>query len=91
MFKRGNSWTSDFWYKGERYIKSYGPVSKTVAKEKDGLFRADVAAGKYKKIKQDPPFTQALDEHLKKSKVENQASTYKRNLLSAKYLKAHFW
>jgi len=90
MFKRGNSWTSDFWYKGERHIKSHGPVSKTVAKEKDGSFRAEVASGKYKKSKNDPSFSKALDEQLKKSKAENQASSYKRNLLSAKHLKEHY-
>jgi len=90
MYKRNNSWVSDFWYRGERYIKSHGPVSKTVAKEKDGSFRAEVASGEYVKEKNNPPFDKAIDEYLKKSKAENQPSTYKRNLLSARYLKDHF-
>ena len=90
MYKRNDSWYSDFWYRGERYIKSHGPVSKTVAKEKDRTLRAQVAAGTYLKNKDNPPFTQALEEHLKKSEAENEASSYKRNLLSAKHLKAHF-
>ncbi len=33
MFKRGDSWYSDFWYKGEHYTESHGPVSKTIARE----------------------------------------------------------
>lgn len=90
MYKRKHKWYSDFWYKGERYTKSHGPVSKTVAKENDRLFRADVAAGRYKKNSEDPFFEEALAEHLKKSKAENQESTYKRNVLHAEYLKDHF-
>jgi len=90
MYKRKNNWYSDFWYKGERYIKSHGPVSKTVAKEKDRGLRADVAAGSYTKKKNDPPFDQALEEQVKKSAAENEESSYKRNLISAKHLRSHF-
>jgi len=90
MYKRGESWYSDFWYRGERYTDSHGPVSKTTAKEKDGIFRADVAAGRYKKKKQNPTFSMAIDEHLKKSKAENQPSTYSRYVSNANYLKSHF-
>lgn len=90
MYKRNESWYSDFWYEGERYIKSHGPVSKTVAKEKDRDLKADVAAGRHKKKKDNPTFTKAIDEHLKKSAAENEDSSYKRNLSSASHLKAHF-
>ena len=90
MYKRHKNWYSDFWYQGKRYVKSHGPVSKTVAKEKDWTLRAEVAAGTYLKKKNNPPFTQALEEHLKKSEAENEASSHKRNLLSAKHLKTHF-
>ena len=90
MYRRHNNWYSDFWYKGERYVKSHGPVSKTIGKEKDRAFRAEVAAGTYKKKKNDPPFNQALEEQLKKSQAENEISSYKRNLRSARYLKVHF-
>ena len=78
MYKRGESWYSDFWYRGERYAKTHGPVSKTVAKEKDNLFRADVAAGNYIKKKMDPPFDVAIEEHLKKCEAENHPSTLRR-------------
>jgi integrase len=90
MYKRGDAWYSDFWYKGERYKESHGPVSKTIGKEKDRALRTDVASGKYTKKQNDPAFSTAIEEHLKKSKAENQPSTYKRNLLSAEYLKEHF-
>lgn len=90
MYKRGGSWYSDFWYKGERYSESHGPVSKTVAKEKDMAFRSQVAGGAYKKIKNDPPLDLALDEYLKKKKDEITQGSYKRYVLSAKYLKDHY-
>jgi len=90
MYKRGDSWYSDFYFKGERYTESHGPVSKTVAKEKNRALRAKVASGDYIKAKNNPKFFEAIDEHLKKSKAENQDSTYERNLISASYLKDHF-
>lgn len=90
MYERNGRWVSDFWYEGRRYKKSHGPVNKTVAKEKDRLFRAEVASGDYQKKTDNPIFTKVLDEHLKKSAAENQSSSYKRNLLSAGHLKEHF-
>jgi len=90
MYQRKSKWYSDFWYKGERYVKSHGPVSKTVANEKDTIMRAQVAAGTYTRKQDNPSFEKAIDEHLKKSKAENQLSSYTRNVLSAKHLKAHF-
>lgn len=33
VYKRGNSWYLDFYYKGQRYTECIGAVSKTVAKE----------------------------------------------------------
>lgn len=51
MYKRGNSWYSDFWNKGARYFGSHGSVSKTTVKEKNQKIRADVASGEYVKLK----------------------------------------
>ena len=90
MYKRGDSWYSDFWYGGERYTEGHGPVSKTAAKEKDRKMRSEVADGTYIKNKNNPTFSESVDEHLKKSMAENQLSSYQRNTLSAKYLKAFF-
>lgn len=90
MFKRGDSWYSDFVYKGERYTKSHGKVSKTLAKEKDRDFRADVAAGRYQAAKNNPAFTKAMDEYLEGVAAKNQPRTYRRYKEIAKYLKEHF-
>jgi len=90
MYKRSNSWYSDFFYKGERYAKSHGPVSKTIAKEKDREFRVQVASGTNKKKKNNPTFKQAIEERLKKSEAQNQESSYRRYVHSAKYLKNHY-
>lgn len=90
MFKRNDRWWSDFWYKGERYQESHGPVSKTIAKEMDRKLRTLVASGEYIKSKNNPPFDQAIQEHLKKAQAENQPSTYKRYCSLADHLKGHF-
>lgn len=65
MYKRGNSWYSDFWFENERYTKSHGPVSKTVAKEKDKIFYNDVISGRYAKNQKNPEFEKAVDDFLK--------------------------
>ena len=90
MYKRGKSWYSDFYYKGERYTQCHGPVSKTVAKEREHALRAAVASGEYAKQKNNSTFNDALDEYLKASMATNQPSTYTRNIASTKYLKPHF-
>lgn len=90
MYKRGDSWYSDFWHEGERYSKSHGQVSKTVAKEKDGKFLNDVKSGRYAKNQRDPAFDKALDDHLKWSKKNNKPGTYLANSCRAKHLKAFF-
>ena len=90
MYKRGDSFYSDFWFQGERYTKSHGDVSKTVAKEKDGKFSNDVKSGRYAKNQKDPTFDKALDDHLKWSKKNNKPGTYLTNTYRANHLKAFF-
>jgi integrase len=90
MYKRGNAWYSDFWYEGERYTKSHGAVSKSIAKEKDIKFYNEVASGEYTKNQKDPPFDKAIDDHLKWSKKNNKPKTYLANTFRAKHLKAFF-
>ncbi|MDZ7699497.1 MAG: hypothetical protein U5R49_22020 [Deltaproteobacteria bacterium] len=87
MFKRTGRWYSDFWHDGRRYTKSHGPVSKTIASEKDRKFRTDVASGEYRRKMDNPIFSEAMKEHLKKSKTK---SSYKRNVLSAGHLNGFF-
>ena len=45
--KRGNSFESKVMYQGKIYYKSHGPVSRTVAKEKDAQFKAGLYDGSY--------------------------------------------
>jgi len=90
MYKRGSSWYSDFWYKGERHKKSHGSVNKTVATEKDRSFRTQVASGEYVCIKNDPPFNRAMTEHLDKCRAINQESTYTAYEISSRFLIDHF-
>jgi hypothetical protein len=40
--KRGNAFESRVMYQGKTYYKSHGPVSRTVAKEKDAQFKASL-------------------------------------------------
>jgi integrase len=90
MYRRGDSWYSDFWFEGERYTKSHGAVSKTIAKEKDAKFLRDVKSGEYAKNQRDPAFDKALDDHLKWSEKNNKPRTYLANTFRAKHLKGFF-
>lgn len=90
MYKRKRSWYSDFWYKGERYKRSHGPVNKTVAKERDRKFRTEVASGDYVRSENDPTFDKAMAAHLKRCKTVNQESTYRAYELNSRSLLNHF-
>src|SRR5262245_18900011 len=45
LFKRGDSWVLDFFYRGERYTENLGPISRTVAQERRDKRKGDIAAG----------------------------------------------
>jgi integrase len=90
MYQRNGSWSSDFWYQGQRFTKSHGPVNKTVAKEKDRKFRSEVASGSYQKQKNDLPFDKAVLDHLKRSHQNNASSSYRRNQSIAEHLEGHY-
>src|SRR5262245_4025527 len=42
IYLRGKSWYYDFVHKGQRYTGSFGPVSRTVAKEEEARKKAEV-------------------------------------------------
>jgi integrase len=90
MYKRRDSWYSDFVYQGQRYVKSWGPVSKTVAKEKDRKLRTEVAEGKFQRRGENPPFPKLMDRYLEWSQVNKRPGSYQRDLASTKHLKAAF-
>src|SRR5260221_10269109 len=46
IYQRGKSWYYDFVHKGQRYIGSFGKVSRTVAKEELARKKAEVIEGK---------------------------------------------
>ena len=90
MYQRGNSWYSVIVWKGIRYKKSWGDISKSKAKEKDEKFKSDIRDGNFKTQKQNPRFDTALEEYLKKVKTECEQSTYESYCHSAARLKAFF-
>src|SRR5262249_49647155 len=45
LYKRGDSWILDFYFRGERYTETLGPMSRTAAQEKRDKRRGDIAAG----------------------------------------------
>ena len=90
MYKRGNCWYSDFVYKGERHVKSLGPVSKSTAKDEDRRFRTEVADGKYAKKKTDITFDRLAEIYLDWSEVNKRPRSYDRDQTSLKHLMPHF-
>jgi integrase len=90
MYKRGERWYSDFLFEGERFTKSHGKISKSVAERKDKQFYNEVASGGYAKKMNDPRFNVALKSHLKWSKQNNRPGTYRANTNRAKHLKTFF-
>ena len=45
LYRRGNSYVADFYFRGQRYTENLGPVNRTVAKEIRDKRKNDVAAG----------------------------------------------
>ncbi|MCD4727787.1 MAG: site-specific integrase, partial [Pirellulales bacterium] len=95
MYKRNESWYSDFRHKGERYVENHSCISEKEAEEKDFLMRISVKNGTFIKatddpLGTDPTFRDAMKDYLNWSKENNQESTYERNLISASHLLEHF-
>jgi integrase len=45
LYKRGDSWVIDFYFRGLRYTETLGQMSKTAAQEKRDKRRGDISAG----------------------------------------------
>jgi len=88
MYRRGKAWYSDFWYKGQRYIQSWGAISKTGAKEKDEKFKTEVREGKYQKKRDNPVFEVLIDEFL--NMYSSNKKSYKADMARAKQLLRFF-
>ena len=90
MYKRSDSWYSDFWYKGKRYQKSWGPMSKTVAKEKERKYKTEIAEGKHQQKARPIIFETFAEKYLEYARTNKKPSAARRNESSMGVLKPHF-
>jgi integrase len=90
MFHRGNSWYSDFWHDGKRYAKSWGAITKTVAKEKDRKFRTEVLEGKHASKSKRVTFETFAKKYLEYAGLNKKPKSAKRNEVSINMLMSHF-
>ncbi len=90
MYRRGNSWYSDFWYNGGRYTKAHGEVSKTFAKEEDRKFRTEVKEGKHQQKAKRILFETFAEKYLEHAKVNKKPNSSRRNGESITMLTPHF-
>jgi len=90
MYKRGKSWYSDLVHKGERYTKSHGRISKSVAKEKDEKFKTEVREGKHQQKSKRIRIEVFADIYLEYAKTNKKPSAARRNESSINMLKPYF-
>ena len=90
MYKRGKSWHSDFVLRGRRYRKSWGPISKTVAKEKEEKFRTKILEGKYSQKAKRILFETFSEKYIENAKLNKKPSSARRNESSINMLMPHF-
>ncbi len=90
MFKRGDQWYSDFWHGGKRYKKSWGAISKTIAKEKDRQFRTEVAEGRHEVKAKRILFETFSTIYLEAAKMNKKPKSATRNDVSINMLKPFF-
>jgi len=90
MYQRGDIWTSDFWCNGDRYKKSWGAISKTVAKEKDRKFRTEVLEGKHNLKSKKVLFETFIEKYLEFARLNKKPKSAKRNEVSINMLMPHF-
>ena len=90
MYKRGNSWYSDFVLRGQRYKKSWGSISKTVAKEKEEQMRTKILEGKYKQKGKKMYFETFAMKYIENARLNKKPGSARRNETSIKMLMPHF-
>ena len=92
LYKRGNSWMIEFFFRGQRYRENIGPVSRTVAKEIRDRRKTEAAQGRLdigSKV-QDVLFENACEKYLEWYKTNWEPNSYKRHVNSAKHLNLFF-
>lgn len=90
VYLRGRSWVSDFFHDGERYTKSWGEISKSVAKEKDAKFKTEVKEGKHTLKAKKILFEKFAEKYLEYARLNKKPKSAKRNEVSINMLKLHF-
>jgi len=90
MYKRGKSWHSDFVLRNKRYRKSWGPISKTVAKEKEEKFRTEILEGKHAQKAKRILFETFSEKYIENAKLNKKPSSARRNESSINMLMPHF-
>src|SRR5262249_52279150 len=92
LVKRGKMYWYDFWYRGERYQGSIGPVSKSVAKETELRKKAEVAEGRYKppSKKLSPLFEDMAQEYLQYYRTNRRPRSVERHEMAYKSLQRFF-
>ena len=92
LYKRGDSWILDFFYRGDRHTENLGPVSRTIAKETRDKRKGEAAAGKLEigtKVK-DAVFETVCTEYLEFYQANTRPRSYERHAMSSIPLKAFF-
>jgi integrase len=88
----GDIWYVGFTIKHVRYSKSSGHTQRSLAKEFEGVWRADVRSGKYqaeqKQKKHNILFSAAMQDYLDRAAVDQKS--YKSTVSRAKHLTAFF-
>ena len=90
MYKRGNSWVTNFYHKGVRYQKFWRGVSKTNAKDKEASYKAAVFAGKDVQKEKLTTFDDIAAKYLKYARTNKKPQAARRNGSSIKMLSDHF-
>jgi len=80
LYLRGKSYYYDFVHKGQRYTGSFGPVSRTVAKEELARKKAEVVEGRLNpaKARKSPRFATFAGEYLDWMKANRKPLTVAR-------------
>lgn len=87
--KREKSWYSDFWHNGKRYRKSWGPISKKVAQEKEAKLKAEIFEGKHSKKAKRILFETFAEKYLENARLNKRSSSARRNEISINMLMPH--
>ena len=90
MYKRGDRWYSDFFHDGERFTRSWGAISKTVAKEKDRKFRTETLEGKHRLKSKKILFERFAEKYLEHARLNKKPKSATRNEVSINMLKPFF-